>query len=73
VLVISKGYVVIAVHSVNVIVRQLERNIDQYVGEETATSQEDVEGVNPFYFFLYLCVVSMNDMKSYTISNFLEP
>jgi cob(I)alamin adenosyltransferase len=65
--------VVIAVHSVNVIVRQLERNINQYAGEETATSQEDVERVNPFDFFLYLCVVSMNDTKSYTRSNPLEP
>ena len=64
---------VIAVHSVNVIVSRLERNIDQYAVEETATSQEDVEGVNPFDFFLYLCVVSMNDMKSYTSSNPLEP
>jgi hypothetical protein len=58
---------------VNVIVRHLERNIDQYAGEETATSQEDVEGVNPFDFFLYLCVVSMDDMKSYASSNPLEP
>jgi hypothetical protein len=58
---------------VNVIVRQLERDIDQYAGEETATSQEDVKGVNPFDFFLYLCIVSMNDMKLYTSSNPLEP
>jgi len=32
-----------------------------------------VEGVNPFDFFLYLCVVSMDDMKSYASSNPLEP
>lgn len=51
---------VIAVHSVNVIVRQLERNINQYAGEETAMMWR---GVNPFDFFLYLCVVSMNDVK----------
>jgi hypothetical protein len=55
-LVISKGCVVIAMHSVNVMVRQLERNIDEYAGEETDTSQEDVEGVDAFnFFYVPLC------------------
>jgi hypothetical protein len=38
-------------------VRQLERNIEQYTGEESETSWEDVEGVDPLIFLCLSVVV----------------
>jgi len=59
-------------HSVNVVVKTTGAEHRSVYWRGTATSQEDVQGVNPFDFFLYLCVVSMDDMKSYASSNPLE-
>lgn len=41
----------------NRMVRRLERNREQYAGEESATSWEDVEGVDLSDFFLCVSVV----------------